>query len=76
MKHAWEDEKHVQIVVGRPRGEELFEKHRRTGPWQDNIKMILKEIGCEGMGRILLDQDMDLCRALSNKVITLDFCKR
>jgi hypothetical protein len=39
--------------------------------WEDNIKMDLQEVGCEGMDWIELAQDRDRCRALMNVVMNL-----
>jgi len=39
--------------------------------WEDNIKMDLQEVGCEGVDWIGLDQDRDSWRALVNAVMNL-----
>jgi hypothetical protein len=39
--------------------------------WEDNIKMNLQEVGCEGMDWIDLAQDRDRWRALVNAVMNL-----
>jgi hypothetical protein len=39
--------------------------------WEDNIKMVIREIGWAGMDWIDLAQDMDQWRALVNTVINL-----
>ena len=46
--------------LGRPR-------HR----WEDNIKMDLQEVGCEGMDWIDVAQDRERWQALVNVVIDL-----
>ena len=50
----------VKRPLGRPR-------HR----WEDNNKMDLKELGCEGMDWISVAQDRDRWRALVNAVMNL-----
>ena len=39
--------------------------------WDDNIKMDLQEVGCEGMDWIDVAQDRDRWRALVNAVMNL-----
>jgi len=39
--------------------------------WDDNIKIDLQEVGCEGMDWIDLAQDRDRWRALVNAVVNL-----
>jgi len=39
--------------------------------WEDNIKMDLKEVGCEGVDWIELAQDRDRWRELVNVVMNL-----
>ena len=39
--------------------------------WEDNIKMDLQEVGCEGMDCLDLAQDRDKWRALAKAVINL-----
>jgi hypothetical protein len=44
-----------RILVGRPEGKRQLGRPRRR--WEDNIKMILREIGIDGENWILLPQD-------------------
>jgi hypothetical protein len=50
----------VKRPLGRPR-------RRRV----NNIKMDLREIGCDGMDWIDMDHDREKCRALVNTVLNL-----
>jgi hypothetical protein len=52
--------------VGKPEG-----KGRPRRRWVDNIKMLLGEIGWDGMDWIDLAQDMDQWRALVNTVMNI-----
>jgi len=55
--------------VGKPEGNKPHETPRRR--WEDNIKMDLQEVGCEGIEWIELAQDRDRWRALLNAVMNL-----
>jgi len=46
-----------RVLVGKPEGMRPPEKLRHR--WNDNIKMDLQEMGCEGMDWIGLAQDRD-----------------
>ena len=39
--------------------------------WEDNIKVALREVGCEGMGWIEVVQDRDRWRAFVNAIMNL-----
>jgi hypothetical protein len=53
-----------RILVGKPEG-----RPRRT--WVDNIKIDVREIGCDGIDWIDLAQDRDQWRALVKTVVNL-----
>jgi hypothetical protein len=58
-----------RILAGKPEG-----KRPLVGPrlrWEDNVKMDLQEVGCEGMDWIGLAQDIDRWRAIVNAVMNL-----
>jgi hypothetical protein len=58
-----------RLLVGKPEGERPMGRPRRR--WEDNIKMDLKGIGCEGMDSIVLALDRDRWRAFVNAVMNL-----
>ena len=55
--------------MGKPEGERPVERPRRR--WEDNIKMDLQEVRCEGTDWHELAQDRDKWRALVNAVMNL-----
>jgi len=58
-----------RFLVGKPDGTRPLGRPRRR--WENNIKMDLQELGCEGMDWIELAQDRDRWRALVNAVMIL-----
>jgi hypothetical protein len=50
--------------MGKPEGKRPMGKPRRR--WEDNIKMDLQEMRCEGMDWIDVSQDRDRWRAVVN----------
>jgi hypothetical protein len=56
-------------LVLKPDGSRPLGRDRRR--WEDNIKMDLQEVGCEGVDWIDVAQDRDRCRALVNAVMNL-----
>ena len=58
-----------RVQVGKPEGKRPLGRPRRR--WEDNIKMNLQEVGCEGMDWIELAQDRDGWRVLVNSVMNL-----
>jgi len=58
-----------RVLVGKPEGRRPLGGPRRR--WEDNIKMVLQEVGCGSMDWIELTQDRDRWRALVNAVMNL-----
>jgi hypothetical protein len=58
-----------RILVGKPEGKRPLGRPKRR--WADNIKIVLREIGWDGMDWIDLAQDRDQWRALVNTVMNL-----
>jgi hypothetical protein len=56
-----------RILVGKPEGKRPLGRPRVR--WEDNIKMDLEEVGCEGMDWIELARDRDRCRAIVHVVM-------
>ena len=48
-----------RVLVRKPEGNRPLGRPRRR--WEDNIKMDLQEVGCEGMDWISLAQDRERC---------------
>jgi hypothetical protein len=59
------------ILVRKPEGKQPMGRLRRR--WEDNIKMVLREVGCRGMDWIELAQDRDRWRGVVNAVINFRF---
>jgi hypothetical protein len=58
-----------RVLVGKPEGKRSLGRPRRK--WEDNIKMVLQEVGCESMECIDVARDRDRCRALVNAVMSI-----
>ena len=58
-----------RVLVGKPEGKRPLGRPRRR--WEDNIKMYLQEVECEGMDWIDLAQDRDRWQALVSAVMNL-----
>ena len=58
-----------RVLVGKPEGKRPRGRNRRR--WEDNIKMFLQEVRCEGMDWIDLTQDRDRWQALVNALMNL-----
>jgi hypothetical protein len=55
------------VSVPKPEGKRPLGRPRCR--WEDNMKMDLQEVGCEGMDWIELTQDRERWRALVNAVM-------
>jgi hypothetical protein len=49
------EERRCTVLVRKPEGKRPLGRRRRR--WEDNIKMNVQEVGCEGMDWIELAQD-------------------
>ena len=58
-----------RVLVGNPEAKRPLGKSRRR--WEDNIKMDLQDVGCDGMDWIELAQDRDRWRSLVNGLMIL-----
>jgi hypothetical protein len=58
-----------RFLMGKPERKRLLGRPRRR--WEDNIKMDVKQVGCEGMDWIELAEDRDRLRAVVNAVMNL-----
>jgi len=58
-----------RVLVWKPEGKRPLGRPRHR--WEDNIKMDLQEMGCEGMDWINVAQDRDRWRTLVNTVMNL-----
>jgi hypothetical protein len=58
-----------RVLVGKPEGKRPLGRPRCR--WEDNIEMVLQEVGCGGMDWIELAQDRDRFRALVTAVMNL-----
>jgi hypothetical protein len=57
------------VLVGRPEGKRPLGRPRHR--WEDNIKMVLREIGFDGVNWFQLAQDRVQWRAFVNTVMNL-----
>jgi hypothetical protein len=58
-----------RVLVGKPEGKRQLERPRCR--WEDNIKVDLQEVGCEGRDWINVAQERNSWRALVNAVMKL-----
>ena len=57
------------VLVRKPEGRRTLGRPERR--WEDNIKLDIQEVGCEGIDWIELAQDRDRWQALVNAVMNL-----
>jgi hypothetical protein len=58
-----------RALVGKPEGKRPLGRPRRR--WEENIKIVLQEVGCGDMDLTDLAQDRDRWRALVNRVMNI-----
>ena len=58
-----------RVLVGKPQGKRPLGRPRRR--WEDNVKMVLQEMGCGVVDWIELAQDRNRGRELLNAVMNL-----
>jgi hypothetical protein len=58
-----------RVLVGKPEGRRTLGRPRRM--WEDNIRMDLREVGCECVDWMELTQDRDRWRALVRAVMNI-----
>jgi hypothetical protein len=68
IKHVWGRGVH-RVSVGKPQGKSPVGSPRRR--WEDNIKIYLQEMGCEGMDLTDVAEDKNRWRALVDVGMTL-----
>ena len=66
MKHS---RNAYRLLVGKPEGNRTLGRPRRR--WEDNIKMDLREVGCDPKDWIALAEDRDQWRAYVRAVRNL-----
>jgi hypothetical protein len=57
-----------KVLVGIPEGKKPLGRSRRR--WEDNIRMVLQEVGCETMDWVDVAEDRDMWRAFVNAVMS------
>ena len=57
VAHTEQSRNTYRVLVGKPEGKRSLGRRRRR--WEDNIKMFLREVGCDPGDWIALAEDMD-----------------
>ena len=60
---------HTEFLMGKPESERPLGRPRRR--WEDNIKIDLREVGCDPRDWIVLAEDRDEWRAYVRAVMNL-----
>ena len=61
--------KYITVLVGKPEGKRPLGRPRHR--WEDNIKMDLREVGCDPRDWIYLAEDSDQWRVYVRTVMNL-----
>jgi len=69
IARMWEGRGVYRFCCEKPEGNRLLGRPRHR--WENNIKMYLQEVGCDGVDWIDLAQDRDRWRALLNAVMNV-----
>jgi hypothetical protein len=69
VARMWEGRGIYRVLVGKPEGKRPRRRPRRR--WENNNKIDIQEVGCEGMDWIELAQDRHWWRALVNALMNL-----
>ena len=69
MSHVWRNPEMHRVLAGKPEEEKPLERPRYR--WEDNIKMDLREVGCDPGDWIALAKDRDQRRAYVRAVMNL-----
>jgi hypothetical protein len=69
VAHMREGSGVYRVLVGRPEGKRPLGIRKRR--WEDNIKMVIREVGVDGANRIQMAQDRVQWRDFVNTVMNL-----
>jgi len=69
VAYTWEGRDVYIVLVGKPDGNRPLGRLRIS--WENNIKMVLREVGCRDMDWMEMAQDRDRWRARVNAVMNL-----
>ena len=69
VAHMEQSRNAYRVLAGEPEGKRLLGRPRRR--WEDNIKMDLREVGCDTGDWIILAEDRDQWQAYIRAVMNL-----